>query len=98
MTEEKITITIRVAQQPIELTIKPEWEYIYRDVEKTINKSFQEFAKKWQYRDPHDLLAKILVHYVTLWRENEERLSEMEEELIPKMQEMKTLADELNIE
>jgi len=98
MTEERITITIRVAQQPVELIINPEWEYIYRDVEETINKSFQEFAKKWKYRDAHDLLAKILVHYVTLWRENEERLNEIEEELIPKMQEMKMLVDELNIE
>jgi hypothetical protein len=98
MTEEKITITIRVAQQPIEIAIKPEWEYIYREAEEIINKSFQEFAKKWQYRDPHDILTKILIHYVVLWRENEERLNEMEEELIPKMQEMKTLADELDIE
>jgi len=98
MEEDKITIKVEVAQRFVDVVINKEWEYYYREAEKVINESFLKFAKKWNYTDHQDLLSKILVDYVVKWVENEERLNEFEENLVPKMQELKALTDKLEID
>ena len=98
MEEDKITIKVEVAQRFVDIVINKEWEYYYREAEKVINESFLKFAKKWNYTDHQDLLSKILVDYVVKWVENEERLNEFEENLVPKMQELKALTDKLEID
>jgi hypothetical protein len=98
MEEDKITIKVEVAQRFVDVVISKEWEYYYREAEKVINESFLKFAKKWNYTDHQDLLSKILVDYVVKWVENEERLNEFEENLVPKMQELKALTDKLEID
>ena len=47
----KITITIQVAQRPMSIVVKKEWEHYFREAEKVINDSFLDFAKKWTYKD-----------------------------------------------
>lgn len=98
MEQDKITIKVEVAQRFVDVVINKEWEYYYREAEKIINESFLNFAKKWNYTDHQDLLSKILVDYVVKWVENEERLNEFEENLVPKMQELKRLTDKLKID
>jgi hypothetical protein len=98
MEQDKITIKVEVAQRFVDVVINKEWEYYYREAEKIINESFLIFAKKWNYTDHQDLLSKILVDYVVKWVENEERLNEFEENLVPKMQELKRLTDKLKID
>ena len=98
MEENRITIKVEVAQRFVDVVINKEWEYYYREAEKVINESFLKFAKKWNYTDHQDLLSKILVDYVVKWVENEERLNEFEENLVPKMQELKALTDKLKVD
>ncbi|MEG2070903.1 MAG: hypothetical protein RR034_05970 [Bacteroidales bacterium] len=98
MDDDRIKIKIEVAQRFVEVLIQREWETYYREAEKIINESFLNFAKKWNYTDHQDLLSKILVDFVVKWIENEERLQEYEENLIPKMQELKALTDKLEVD
>ena len=74
MDDNRIKITIQVAQRPMTITIQKEWEHYFREAEKIINDSFLEFAKKWTYTDQQDLLSKILVDFVVKWLADEERL------------------------
>jgi hypothetical protein len=97
MEEDKIKITINVAQRPIEMTINKEWESYYKEAEEIINKGFLDFARRWKYSDNQDILSRMLIDFVLKWKENEERLDEFDEELIPKMQNLKTLADEIDL-
>ena len=98
MEEGRMTIKLLIAQRAIELVIQKEWEEYYRKAEKMINESFFNFAKKWTYTDHQDILSKILINFVVQSIETEERLQMFEEDLIPKMEELKKLADKINID
>jgi len=98
MEEGRMTIKLLIAQRAIELVIQKEWEEYYRKAEKMINESFFNFAKKWTYTDHQDILSKILINFVVQGIETEERLQAYEEDLIPKMEELKRLTDKINID
>ena len=98
MEDEQIKIQIEVAQRKINVIIKKEWEYYYREAEKRINESFLAFARKFNYTDHQDLLSKILIEYTVKLIDTEERLNEYEEDLIPKMEALKQLSDTLSID
>ncbi|MBP1673750.1 MAG: hypothetical protein H6Q25_1565 [Bacteroidetes bacterium] len=98
MEEGRMTIKLLIAQRAIELVIQKEWEEYYRKAEKMINESFFNFAKKWTYTDHQDILSKILINFVVQGIETEERLQMFEEDLIPKMEELKKLTDKINID
>ena len=93
-----MTIKLVIAQRAIELVILKEWEEYYRKAEKMINESFFDFAKKWTYTDHQDILTKILINFVVQGIETEERLQAYEEDLMPKMEELKKLTDKINID
>jgi hypothetical protein len=97
MGSEVMTIKLTVAQRTIELTIKREWEYYYRKAEQVINEKFLEFANRWNYTDEQDLLSKILIDFVVKWVENEERLAEYDDDLIPMMEELKALSETMEV-
>lgn len=98
MEDDKMKLTIRVAQRPLTVVIKKEWECYFREAEKVINNSFVEFAKKWTYTDEGDLMTKVLVDFVVKWIADEERLREYDEELVPMMESLKVLADKFEID
>lgn len=98
MEDDKVKIQLEIAQRKINVVIKKEWEYYYREAEKRINESFLNFAKRFNYIDHQDLLSKILIEYTVKQIDTEERLNEYEEDLIPKMEALKTLADTLDID
>ena len=98
MEDTRIKIKLIVAQRVVELTIEREWEIYYRKAEKIINDSFFDFAKKWSFTDHQDILTKILINFVVEGIETEERLNAYEENLIPKMRDLKQLADQINID
>ena len=98
MADERINIKIEVAQRPFELVVPREAEIYYREAEKKINDTLAEFAKRWKYTDYQDLLSKVLIDFVVKWIENEERLNEFDEELIPKMENLKALTDAIDID
>ncbi len=98
MEDTRIKIKLTIAQRVVELTIEKEWEVYYRKAEKIINDSFFDFAKKWSFTDHQDILTKILINFVVEGVETEERLNAYEENLIPKMRDLKQLADQIIID
>ncbi len=98
MENDRIKITIQVAQRPMTITIQKEWEHYFREAEKIINDSFLDFAKKWTYTDQQDLLSKILVDFVVKWLADEERLKGFDEEVVPMMESLKQLTDKFEVD
>ena len=98
MEDNKMKITIQIAQRPMTIVIQKEWEHYFREAEKVINDSFLDFAKKWTYKDNQDLMAMILVDFVVKWLADEQRLKEFDEELAPMMESLKTLPDKFDID
>ena len=96
--DNRIKITIQVAQRPITMVIQKEWEHYFKEAEQVIDRRFLDFAKKWTYKDQIDLLSKILVDFVVKWIVDEERLKEYDEEIVPMMESLKTLTDKFNID
>ena len=98
MEDNRVKITIQVAQRPMTITIQREWEHYFREAEKVINDSFLEFAKKWTYTDQQDILSKILVDFVVKWLADEERLKGFDEEVVPMMESLKQLTDKFEVD
>ena len=98
MDENRIKITIQVAQRPMTITIQKEWEHYFREAEKIINDSFFEFAKKWQYKDQQDLTNMVLLDFVVKGLADKERLKAYDEELVPMMESLKQLTEEFPID
>ncbi len=98
MEDNKMKITIQIAQRSMTIVIQKEWEHYFREAEKVINNSFLDFAKKWTYKDHQDLLSMILVDFVVKWLADEERLKGFDEELEPMMESLKTLTDKFDID
>ena len=96
--DNRITIKLTVDQRVFEIDINKEGEFYYREAERIINESFTQFAKRWTYTDHQDLLSKILIDFVVKWIENEERLNDFEEDLIPKMEALKALTDTIEVD
>ncbi|MCQ2285539.1 MAG: cell division protein ZapA [Bacteroidales bacterium] len=96
--EDIIKIKLEVAQRFYEVNIARETEYYYREAEKLINEKFLQFSKLWTFKDHQDILAKVLIDFVIRWIENEERLNQFDEELIPDMEKLKSLAEAIDID
>lgn len=98
MDDNRIKITIEIAQRPLTISIQKDWEHYFREAEIKINQSFLEFAKKWRYKDQQDLMSMILVDFVVKWLADEERLQGYDEELLPMMESLKALTDKIEVD
>ena len=84
--DNRIKITIQVAQRPITMVIQKEWEHYFKEAEQVIDRRFLDFAKKWTYKDQQDLLSMILIDFVVNGLAAEEKLKEYDEEIVPMME------------
>lgn len=94
MDEGNVKITVMIAQKPLTVIIKKEWEHYFREAEKAINESFFEFAKKWKYNDQQDLANMVLLDFVVKSMADRERLKEYDEELVPMMESLCKLTED----
>ena len=93
METEPTHIQIAVLQRCIDLWIKKEHEVYYREAEKRINEKAADFAKKWNFTDQQDLLSKLLIEVTVNYIAKEEKLNGFEEDLLPRLEKLNTLAD-----
>jgi len=95
MEDNKIHITVTIAQRVLDITINKEHEFYYREAEKRINERFLQFAKKWTYTDHQDLLSKILLELMINYIAKEDKINAYEENMIPQMERLEVLAEDL---
>ncbi|MCQ2280842.1 MAG: cell division protein ZapA [Bacteroidales bacterium] len=93
--EEAIHITIAILQRHLDLWVKKEHEYYYKEAEKRINEKAADFAKKWNFTDQQDLLSKLLLDLTVNYIAKEEKLNGYEENLIPRLEKLTLLADQM---
>jgi hypothetical protein len=91
------TLSIGILQRQIKVSVEENTVYYYKEAEKMINQTVLSFAKQWNYTDHQDLLSKVLLEYVVRWIENKDRLEEYDNQLIPMMEQLNTLADGLKV-
>lgn len=94
--EEAIHISIAILQRRLDLWVRKEHEKYYREAEKRINEKAADFAKKWNFSDQQDLLSKILLDLTVNYIAKEEKLNGYEEKLIPKLEKLTLLADQMS--
>ncbi len=93
--DNKIHITVTIAQRVIDIRVNKEHEFYYREAEKRINDKFLQFAKKWAYTDHQDLLSKILLELMINYIAKEDKINAYEENLIPQMERLEDLSEEV---
>ncbi len=65
MEEKKISIQVRIANNPFPLNIKASDEEVVRLAVKTINDKLLDYKKRFSFKDDQDALSIILLHLMT---------------------------------
>lgn len=90
---DQLTITVRIADRDYKLTVARDEEEIVRKSVKLIEKRFTEYAKSYAFKDRQDLLSMIALHYTIEALKSEEKEEYMQQELLPKLNEINSLLD-----
>jgi cell division protein ZapA len=90
----QLTITVRIAEREYKLTVEREEEELVRNAVKLIEKRFTEYAKNYAFKDRQDLLSMIALHYTIEALKMEEKQAYINQDLLPKLNEINALIDE----
>lgn len=91
--DEKIGITLQIAQRNYDLFVKKEEEEIFRQATDTINSTMSAYASKKAYRDRQDLMVMVLLQAMVSNKKMELRLKDFAEQ---DCQKIKKIDDLLN--
>ncbi|MDR2978988.1 MAG: hypothetical protein LBV02_00885 [Bacteroidales bacterium] len=97
MPTETEKLGLDILQRRIFVTVQKEHIFYYKEAEKKINTMLLDFGKRWQCKDQQDLLSKVLIEFVVQLVYKSEKLNEFNEDLIPMMEELNNLADQLTV-
>lgn len=64
MTED-ILISVEIAERIYKVRVKREEEEVFRKAVEEVKLNIKEYAKMYAYKDKQDLLAMVLLQYVT---------------------------------
>ncbi|MDD2529885.1 MAG: cell division protein ZapA [Bacteroidales bacterium] len=90
MTED-ILISVDIAGRIYKVRVKREEEAIFRNAVDAVNSNLKEYAKMYAYKDKQDLLAMVLLQYVTSYMKVKEDNLLGNSQLISKLQEIDSI-------
>ena len=90
MTED-ILISVDIASRIYKVRVKREEEAIFRNAVDAVNSNLKEYAKMYAYKDKQDLLAMVLLQYVTSYMKVKEDNLLGNSQLISKLQEIDSI-------
>lgn len=90
----QLTITVRIAEREYKLTVTREEEEIVRNSVKLIEKRISDYAKNYAFKDKQDLLSMIALQYTIEALKMENKQAYINNELLPKLNEINALISE----
>lgn len=64
--EEKINITVNIAERPYKLAVSREQESLVRKAANLLNSTIKTYSKTFNYKDHQDLFAMVALQKTTL--------------------------------
>ncbi len=90
MTED-ILISVDIADRIYKVKVKREEEEIFRKAVETVKTNIKEYAKMYAYKDKQDLLAMVLLQYVTSYMKIKEDNLFSDKQLVAKLEEIDSI-------
>lgn len=90
MTED-ILISVDIAGRIYKVRVKRDEEEVFRNAVETVNTNIKEYANIYAYKDKQDLLAMVLLQYVTSYMKIKEDNLFGNKQLIEKLEEINSI-------
>ncbi|MDR0790300.1 MAG: cell division protein ZapA [Bacteroidales bacterium] len=91
---EELPVTIAIAERKYKVKIQPEEEEVFRQAANLIKDKLDGYARLFAYKDKQDLLAMVLLEYVTQYINIEQKRSFKDDEIIVKLEQLDSMLDE----
>ena len=91
---DNLLISVEIADRIYKVTVKREEEEIFRKAVETVKLDIKEYAKKFAYKDNQDLLAMVLLQYVTSFMKTQEESVFNDKTLVAKLKEIDSILKE----
>jgi len=86
--KEDILISVEIAGRIYKVRIKREDEEVFRKAVDTVKLNIEDYAKTYAYKDKQDLLAMVLLQYVTSYMKIKEDNIFSDKQLVAKLEEI----------
>ena len=93
---DNLMISVEIADRIYKVTVKREEEEIFRKAVEAVKLDIKEYAKKFAYKDNQDLLAMVLLQYVTSFMKTQEESVFNDKTLVAKLKEIDGILKEEN--
>lgn len=91
---DNLMISVEIADRIYKVTVKRDEEEIFRKAVETVKLDIKEYAKKFAYKDNQDLLAMVLLQYVTSFMKTQEESIFNDKTLVAKLKEIDSILKE----
>lgn len=91
---DNLMISVEIADRIYKVTVKREEEEIFRKAVEAVKLDIKEYAKKFAYKDNQDLLAMVLLQYVTSFMKTQEESVFNDKTLVAKLKEIDSILKE----
>jgi cell division protein ZapA len=91
---EELPITIAVAERKYKVKVHPEEEEVFRQAANLIEEKLEGYARLFAYKDKQDLLAMVLLDYVTQYIKVEQKRAFKDDEMIVRLEQLDRTLDE----
>lgn len=91
---DNLMISVEIADRIYKVTVKRDEEEIFRKAVETVKLDIKEYAKKFAYKDNQDLLAMVLLQYVTSFMKTQEESVFNDKTLVAKLKEIEGILKE----
>ena len=91
---DNLMISVEIADRIYKVTVKRDEEEIFRKAVETVKLDIKEYAKKFAYKDNQDLLAMVLLQYVTSFMKTQEESVFNDKTLVAKLKEIDSILKE----
>ncbi len=90
MTED-ILISVDIAGRIYKVRVKRDEEEVFRNAVETVKTNIKEYANIYAYKDKQDLLAMVLLQYVTFYMKIKDDNLFCNKQLIEKLEEINSI-------
>jgi Cell division protein ZapA. len=90
---EDIVISVEIADRVYKVRVKKEEEQIFRIAVGKVKENISEYARNFAHKDSQDLLAMVLLQYVTSYVNMEQASNFKDTELENKLKEIDSILD-----
>ena len=91
---EELLISVEIADRIYKVKVKREEEEVFRKAVEAVKSNIKEYAKMYAYKDKQDLLAMVLLQYVTSYIKIGEEQVFSDKTLVAKLEEIDSILNE----